>query len=68
MAGATVNQRYNIQWLDQLAPFDNRVVSLSLALMGAIHKHPKNCNFFRMQAAILVPIITGTPNNLMPDN
>ena len=26
----------------------NRVVSLGLALMGAVHEHPKNCNFFAL--------------------
>ena len=32
------------------SPLRNRVASLGLALMGAVHKHPKNCNFFNMQA------------------
>ena len=35
--------------------------------MGAVHEHPKNCNFFSHAGAVLVPIITGIRNNLMPD-
>ena len=50
VAGATINQSYNIQLLGLLDPSANRVVSLGLALMGAVHEHPKNCNFFHMQA------------------
>ena len=29
-----------------IIPLRNRVVSLGLALLGAVHKHPKNHNFF----------------------
>ena len=35
--------------------------------MGAVHEQPKNCSFFSCAGAILVPIMTGTRNNLMLD-
>ena len=53
VAGATINQIYNIQLLDLLAPLHNRVVSLGLALLGAVHEHPKNHNIFCIQVHFL---------------
>ena len=50
---ATINQRYNIHLLGLLYPLYNRVVSLGLALMGAVQEHPKNRNFFHVQAQFL---------------
>ena len=38
--------------------------------MGAVHEHPKTVTFFLCRhncAGILVPIVTGTRNNLMSD-
>ena len=49
------------------SPLYNRPVGLGLALMGAVHEHPKNCNFFSYAGAIFGPIFMGTRKNLMPD-
>ena len=48
--------------------FCNKVVSLSLLLMGAVQELPKNCNFSTHAGAILVPIVTATRNKIMPDH
>ena len=45
----------------------NRVVSLGITLLDAVHEHPKNCNLFCTQAYFFGPIYTGTCNNLTPD-
>ena len=65
--GATINQSYNIQLLDLLSLLCNRVFSLGLALMGAVHEHPKNHNFFLHAGEFFGPICTDTRNNLIPD-
>ena len=62
-----INQSYNIQLLDLLSPLYNRVVSLGLALVGAVLEHTRNCNFFSHAGTFFGPIVTGTCNNLMLD-
>ena len=53
VAGTTINQSYNILVIRPTIPLYNRVVSLGLALLGAVHEHPKNRNNFCAQAHFL---------------
>ena len=60
---------HSIQPLQPLhSPLQNRVVNLSPVLVGTMHKHPKNSNFFSHSGALLVPIIADKCNNLIADN
>ena len=54
-AVASHHYQPKLQYLTTIStiPLHNRVVILGLALMGAVHEHPKNCNFFCMQAQFL---------------
>ena len=68
MACTTIHQSYNIRTDRPTSLLCSRVVSFGLSLMGTVQELPKNCNFFYMQAVILVPTSIGICKNLMPDN